>query len=361
MKKFVLILACFALVSTAVAQYQFYGTTGPLGQSLGGVALADNGDAYFVTFNAATSLLVHIPSAIPNLANDTATTTVVSTEVLPGGRGLNDVEVDAAGNVYINGTGAGTADTVLKKFGPAPTHTLLWSMQALDAAEQLRINGIGIIDADTLAVSRAWNIVAWKNTSDGLNKSTQVSGGGNYQRSLALNTTNNDIYAGKNGAFSASSLKVFTGGSPSNLTGYTFAAENFVNLGWSSEYGGATQAVAYDAANNRLVAADLPDSAASPADTVVGARIYSITGSGAGSSFTEVQFIDGREASAYKYAGITGVSAKRITTGTKQVDFLAVSVTVDTDGDGGTTTDRFTAVDIWAVFPTAVADWMLMQ
>jgi hypothetical protein len=360
MKKLVLTLAAFALVSTAVAQYQFYGTTGPVGQSLGGVALADNGDVYYVTFGAASSLLVHIPSAVPALATNPTTGTVVSTESLPSGRGLNDVEVDAAGNVYINGTGGAAADTVLKKFGPAPAHTLAWSMQALDAAEQVRINGIGLMDADTLAISKAWNIVAWKNTSDGLNKSTEVSGGGNYQRSLALNTANNDIYAGKNGASTDSSLKVFSGGSLTNLTGYTFAAENFLNLGWSSAFGGATQAVAYDAANNRLVAADIPDSAASPADTTVGARIYNITGSGAGTNFSEVQFIAGREASAYKYAGITGVSAKRITTGTKQVDFLAVSVTVDTDGDGATTDDRFTAVDIWAVFPTDVPNWPLM-
>jgi hypothetical protein len=352
----VLLSLAFAVLfapATYAAGYVYAGNVDVPNETLGAVALTDSGDIYYVTFAGATSNFVFVDNAIGGLADDSYTTTLISTEVLPSGRGLNDVEVDATGNIYISGTGTAGADTVLKKFGPAPTHTELWSMQSLAAGEQIRHNGIELIDADTLAISEAWNNIRFKNTSDGLNKAGPVTGGSSYQRSLAFNPTNNDIYVGKNGSSVSSCLKVFSGGSPTTLASYALALDNLLDpYGNNTTFGSATQAVDYDNNNGELIVADNNDQATSGRDPNQGARIFTVSGTGASAVFTEVQAIIDRNSVIYN--NCYGISYARV----GSVDYLALAVQLDPDSTPGNG-DEFWSIDVYGIPPAGVTDWTL--
>lgn len=360
MKKIVILIGIMLLTVTAMAQYSYLGSIYSGGQdpgdpteTVGAVALKANGDLYYVTFNEAESHFVYVARAIPGCIDTTYTTHTLATDSFPTLRGFNDIELDSAGNIYISGTGNSTSDTVLKKFSAVPAHALQWSIQALDTAQQIRHNGIDILDDNTLAINQTWNAIAYKNTSDGLNTSSAVSGGSSYHRSLSLNTTNNDFYVGKNGGSVTTALKVFSGGSPSNPTGYSLALDNQMpNLGVSTLYGVATQATDYDPNNNQLIIADQKDSALSPADTVVGARIYNIAGSGASTIFTEAQFIDRRSPSAPspEYMNCYGVAYAKVTKPGCGGDYLALAVQ---------TYDMNWFIDIYVIPNAGVESWSL--
>jgi len=338
--KLLLICAVVLLVS-AVGQsqvdYTYYSSI-PTGAALGGVALKPDGDLYYVTFAAANSELVYVQNALLGYATST-----ITTEVLPAGRGLNDIEVDSAGNVYISGTGTAAADSVLKKFSAAPSHTELWSN--ID----YRHNGIELITDDILAIGQTWNVIVFKNTSDGSDTGTSVSGGSRYQRAFAFNTANDDIYAAKNGDYSDAALKVFSGGSPTNLSGYALALDDQLSpLGVSTPYGTATQPVDYDPINDQLLMGDTANQAIG--ESTGGVRVYDISGSGASTSFTEAQFVDRRDATYY-YSNVYGISYANVTAFSPPREFLAIAANV-TDG-----TDSFYSIELFRRVPLSVEDW----
>jgi len=343
-KVWIALLMVMCFVGLAAAQdYLYYGTLMPIdgGESPAGVALKSDGDLYYVTFNAASSDLVYVQDAVGCCQGDPCTSSVVSTETLPTGRGLNDVDLDSAGNIYINGTGSSGADTVLKKFSAAPAHTEVWS------ATDERINGIELMNDDILAVSVAWNKIKFKSTSDGVTSSTssEVSGGSNYQRSIALNPGNNDLYVGKNGANSLAALKVFSGGSVDNASGYSLALDNqLATLGVNSLYGVATQPVCFDGNNGQLIAVDKRDELN---DAYQGVRIYNVSGTGGSSVFTEAQYIDGSTAPGRtsQYYSVGGVAYAEI----GGLDFIAIAATYGPDY----------VIDIFRRPPTSVDDWHL--
>lgn len=283
-------IVILAMAMPAMAQYQYYGTIIPSATqtSMGGVALKSNGDLYYVTFSTSSELM-YVQNAVSGAPSKTYTISSVATLPMPSGRGLNDIEVDASGNVYVSGTGSAPGDSQLVKYGPAPTHTQLWSMLSLAAEQQIRHNGIELIGSD-LAISQAWNAITFKNPDDGTNRGVSVSGGSSYQRALAFNSINDDIYAGKNGNNVTSILKVFSGGSPTNTSAYAMALDNLLSdMGQSTAFGTATQPIDFDAGHSQLIACDADDQQVL-GDTV-GVRIYDVAGSGASSSFTEAQFI----------------------------------------------------------------------
>lgn len=351
--QFTLLIAVLVLFSVfASAQpYEFLKTI-PVGTSpAGGVALRPNGDLYYVTFAQANSEFIYVPNAI--LAEE-PTKTVIDTASFPALRGYNDIEVDSAGNIFISGTGSSAADSVLKKFGPAPSHTLLWDMQTLGGAEVVRHNGIGLMNDNILAVGAfggSWNSVGWKDANTGLTLSDPaISGGVNYIRSIAMNTHNNDLYAGKNGDNVNSVLKIFSGGTPSNLSGYTLALDNQLpNLGVATQFGTATQPIVYDPDKNQLIAADANDQSLSP-DTSIGVRIYNIVGSGASTQFNEIQFIDGRN-ETMKYGNVLGLSYAKITTFTPEREFLAISVS------SSDIPEASYAIELFRIVPSRVEQW----
>jgi len=341
MRQRLLLICAVVLLLPAIGQsqvdYTYYSSI-PTGAALGGVALKPDGDLYYVTFEEGNSELVYVQNALLGYATST-----VTTEVLPAGRGLNDIDVDSAGNVYISGTGADAASSVLKKFSAAPAHTELWSNT------DYRHNGIEVISDDILAIGQTWNIILFKNTSDGSDTGTSVSGGGIYQRAFALNTTNDDIYATKNGNYSDAPLKVFSGGSPTNLSGYALVLDDQLSpLGVSNQYGTATQPVDYDPVNDQLLMGDTANQAIG--ESTGGVRVYNISGSGASTNFTEVQFIDHRD-SAYHYTNVYGISYANVTAFSPPREFLAIAANV-TDGD-----ETFYAIELFRRVPSSVEEW----
>ena len=315
-----LTLACSALG----IDYVYYGSVVPSdpAKNLGGVALKSNGDLYYVTFDSATSILAYVANAIPGVKTSAYTVSTISTETgIPDtGRGLNDIDLDSAGNIYICGTAASGSPSILKKFNAAPVHTEVWSQSISD----VRTNGIDVISNDVLAVGTNFNVLAWKKTSDGTQyAANSVAFGDMYGRSISLNTTNNDIYMGRNGNSVLDGLKVIYGGTPSNLSGYTNVLDHqLATNGAGSLYGFAMQPIDYDTNNNELIAADIYDDGL--ADTIQGVRIYGITFSGASTVFTQLQFFDGSTipGRSGQYVNVFGISSNRI--GGK--DYLALAI-----------------------------------
>jgi len=345
-----LTLACTALG----VDYVYYGTVDvtipspSLTRTLGGVALKSNGDLYYVTFDNPDSILAYVSNAIPGVLTSAYTVSTISAETgfTDTDRGLNDIDLDSAGNIYISGTAAGGNFSVLKKFSAAPAHTLVWSQPISD----VRSNGIDVISDDILAVGTDFDSLAWKKTSDGTQYAPKSGPFGDYYgRSISINTTNNDIYMGRNGNNVLDGLKIIYGGTPSNLSGYTsFLDHQLATIGESEIWGWAMQPIDYDFNNNELIAADVYDAGAL-ADPVQGVRIYSISGSGASTIFTQLQFFDGSTIPSRtgQYVNVFGVSYNRI--GGK--DYLALAI-----GYGTITTTTY-AIDILVRSGTGIGEW----
>jgi len=288
---FMIGILMIAMAVPAMAQYQYYGTIIPSATqtSMGGVALKSNGDLYYVTFSTSSELM-YVQNAVSGAPTKTYTISSVATLPMPSGRGLNDIEVDSSDNVYVSGTGSAPADTQLVKYGPAPTHTQLWSMMSLGAADQIRHNGIELVGSD-LVISEGFSALTFKNPADGTNRGVSVTGGTTYQRSLAYNPSNDDIYAGKNGNNVSSILNVFSGGSPSNPSAYAQVLNNLLpDMGQTSTYGTATQPIDFDAGHNQLIVCDADDQGV-VGEEPIGVRIFDVAGSGASTTFTEAQYI----------------------------------------------------------------------
>jgi len=345
-----LTLACTAL---GIDDYIYYGTiavnvpTPSSTRTLGGVALKSNGDLYYVTFANPDSILAYVANAIPGVLTSAYTVSTISTEsgFTDPDRGLNDIDLDSAGNIYICGTAAGGNISVLKKFNAAPAHTQAWTTSISD----VRVNGIDVISADILAVGINFDSLAWKKTSDGTQyAANSVAFGEFYGRSISINTTNNDIYMGRNGNSTLDALKVIYGGTPANLSGYTSVLDHQLPaVGESEIWGWAMQPNDYDTNNNELIAADVYDAGAS-ADPFQGVRIYSIAGSGASTVFTQLQFFDGSTIPGRtgQYGNVFGVSYNRV--GGK--DYLALAI-----GYNGPPPTY--AIDILVRPGAAVGDW----
>lgn len=348
-KLFLLTVILLLALSNAIGvDYQYYGSitlTTP-NISLGGVALKADGNLYFVHFGANASDFVYVDNAVPGCLTDAYTQTVISTENLPTGRGLNDIDLDSAGNIYISGTGGNAEESVLKKFSAAPAHAEVWS------SNDVRHNGIEVLTDDILVIGEVWNKIGFKKTSDGTAEGTaSIAGGDNYGRSVTFNSSNNDIYMGRNGNSTLDALKIFSGGSPTNLASYALALDHQLStLGNSTATASATQANDYDWNNNELLAADAYDQAVPPNDTNQGLRIYSIAGSGASTVFTEIQYFDGSTISGRpgQYGNVYGVSYNRI----DGKDYIAIAGSY-----GGPPATN--VIDILVRPGSAVADWNL--
>ncbi len=355
MKQILFCTLLIALATTAfAADYAYLGSvvyTDNTDVPLAGVALKSDGDLYFVTFDADNSKLLYVADAITKSQDSSYTVTEIATTdvAIESGRGYNDVCLDPAGNVYVCGTGNSAATTAFKKYSAAPTHSELWS-----ATLGARINGIEALDNNTIAVAREWNWLRFMDASDGslFDPNIETQGGSNYGRAVALNSDNNDIYIAANGASHDWIIKVYSGGSPTNLSGYAYSVEGLLpGLGVSTQYGTAVQHIAYDSNNNQLLACDVNDQALTN-DTDIGVRVYDISGSAATTAFTQVQYIQPITTDRDTVTNVNGVSYVH---GDNEVDYMAM-ISVYTDGGDPATLSYY--IDIYRS-TTSVADWYL--
>jgi hypothetical protein len=323
MKRVILSGLLFALATAAMSQYSYrhefdakLGNGDDPTSSVAGVAIAPSGDIYWVTFEAGVSKLFRAPGAVAAMdAGTTPTRELVAIEsglpspvAIEAGRGYNDIEVDASGNVYIVGTGGSNATSILRKLGPAPTHTPQW-LFPLDARVQ------GVAKATTTLVVVTFGGVRIYDDATGALIGSEATGGATFQRSVALNAANNDLYAGRNGNNNDDSVNVWAGtaGPSVDANGnYTQAVTNAIpDIGIGSAFGVATQALDFDPVNSQLVAVDAFNSAAVPGpDTAIGVRVYGVTGAGASVSFSPVQFMDTTPNGAF--SGLNGVDYAQI-------------------------------------------------
>jgi hypothetical protein len=129
----------------------------------------------------------------------------------------------------------------------------------------------------------SWDGIEFFNTSNG-SQIAAVTGGVNYQRDLAFNSSNNDLYAAYNNSTASNSCSLWSGGTPASPASYSFIKEDLVTSGSIASLG--SQGIEYDARNGRLLIANKEDQRLD---------IYTISGSGAGTSVSLFQSIDGAD------------------------------------------------------------------
>lgn len=242
------------------------------------LAADSSGGIYYVTFQASTSRAVYVADPLTNPSSQVVITT--ATDFLSG-RGLQGVAVDSSGNVYVSGD---TEATWVKKFGPAPSFT---EDSGFTIGSTTRLLGCDLLSDNVLACV-FFGGIEFFDTSNG-DRITSVTGGQIYQRDLAFNSNNNDLYVAHNGNYMSSSGSLWGGGNPASPASYAFVKADLVSIGGvSTELGVGTHGVEYDARNGRLLIANKADQQLD---------IYTISGSGAGSSVNLFQSIDGSDSS----------------------------------------------------------------
>jgi hypothetical protein len=187
-----------------------------------GIAADSSGGICFVTFDGATSTLNYIADPI----GAPGTIQTIDTVALPTGRGLQDVEVDSAGYVYICGDDGGTA-TVLRRYGPAPTFTPDATFNANTAASARRHSGIAIVTGDPgspeliMGNFTTTGDIHFYLASDGTDVGSAVAAGAaTFQRDPSFNANNSDIYQSHNGA-GTDLISLISGGDAGDPSTYT--------------------------------------------------------------------------------------------------------------------------------------------
>lgn len=260
-----------------------------------GIDVDASGGLYFVTFQGGTSGAAYIadPIGAPGVISEFASPTV-----FVGGRGLQDIEVDSVGNVYICGDNGSGAAAVVRKYGPAPTFTADATFNAATAANIRRHSGITLLGDGVLgaSVTTAQDYVFY-NTVDGSDAQVLAGmGADTFQRDPTFNPDTNDIYQSYNTGSNTDFISVISGGTPSSLAGYTEVLNNLVSSALPQP-NIAALGTDYYPAENLLLVRDASTAA------VGKVHLYLVTGSGASTSVTLHQTIDASTTPAGAFSG----------------------------------------------------------
>ena len=169
----------------------------------------------------------------------------------PASRGLQGLQVDSAGNVYVSGDPGGA--TYIVKLTPAPDFEV---DDDFEVAGAIRIGGVALLNDDVIAAAQFGSLYFYDTTTGA--QLANVSGGTIYQREPVYNPTDDVFYCIVSGNNSNSLVRGYwSGGAPDNLAGYAFTAEELITDGsWGSPFGGATGNAYYDVANDWFITAD---------------------------------------------------------------------------------------------------------
>lgn len=221
------------------------------------LAADTNGALYIVSINNGGDL-VYLANPVASIDRSGSFPAAPSGEIVfsvtgwPALRGLQGVQVDSKGYVYLsgdNGTGA-----YIKKLTPAPHFNEVAAFNV--SGIPTRIGGVALLN-DEVLIAPAFGSLLFLNTADGSLLRT-VSGGANFQREAVFNSTDQVIYALANGADSPALLRgYYAGGSAQQLDGFQFHGSVMIGDGaLDSAFGGAAQNGFYDAEQYRLITAD---------------------------------------------------------------------------------------------------------
>ncbi len=268
----IMVLGSMAFGQSFVFHHEF-GTNSDYGPPYA-LAADSSGGIYNVTFDSTNSRAVYIANPL----SDTPTSQVITTASdFPVSRGLQGIAVDSSGNVYASGDTGGA--TWVKKFGAAPSFT---EDSGFTIGSTTRLLGCDLLSDNVLGcVSFAG--IEFFNTSNGT-QTAAVTGGVNYQRDLAFNSSNNDLYTAYNNSTGSNSCSLWSGGTPASPASYSFTKADLVTIGSVASLG--SQGIEYDARNGRLLIANKTDQRLD---------IYTISGSGSGASVNLFQSIDGAD------------------------------------------------------------------
>ncbi|MDX9753507.1 MAG: hypothetical protein RBU29_06070 [bacterium] len=176
---------------------------------------------------------------------------------IPNGRGMTGVDVDSQGNVYVSTDTGTAASSSIRKFGPAPDFELDFDFGA-EGIYGNRFESVGLM-TDSIVMGLLFDQVIFYDAQTGEVLHTAVLGE-NYHRDVAYNAATQDIYLSRNRTIDGYPVPVGTrlsGGSPTNLAGYTSVQINFIPQGGQvGQYGTKLQKLGYDPVNNLIMVVD---------------------------------------------------------------------------------------------------------
>ncbi len=177
---------------------------------------------------------------------------------VPANRGFMGVTVDDEGYIYLT-METGQADSSnVRKIQPAPDFGLDDVFGGGILFYNKRMNGIDFLGNDIVAVS-TFDSVEFLAAEDGTSL-YEISGGQTYQRDLAYNPENGDIYLSRNSQKpneAIGSVNLLTGGNVDNVERYSEFQNHFIPRGGiGGTYGANSQLIEYDAMNHHLIVPD---------------------------------------------------------------------------------------------------------
>ncbi|MCX7765393.1 MAG: hypothetical protein N2246_01635 [Candidatus Sumerlaeia bacterium] len=257
------------------------------------LAVNSSGGLFYATFDAGNSKVYYIADPI----NDPNTVVTISSSAFtdfPTGRGLQGVAVDSSGNLYACGDKGSGVPAAFKKFNP-PSFT----EDSTFAPDMTGVRILGCANFESgdrkYIATNTFNSIRFYDAIDGSYDGAHYTDNlPSYQRDIAINTNNWDIFTSRNGANTVGSVCLFTGGSPNNLNGYSRVTTTFItNTERSSTYGTAAHGIGFYAPDNLLFVGN--KGTENPTDNVGQLDIYQITGTGSGASATLITSITGLE------------------------------------------------------------------
>ncbi len=222
------------------------------------IAADANGGIYYTVFtfagaNQTRCFYVEDPIANAGTENHVLVSDAADTEV-PAGRGFTGVAVDSQGNVYLALESGSNDSANVRKLSPAPEFAEVDEFASGVVFAGIRYNGVEVLTDDVIALTTFSSVEFWDaNNSAPLHT---IGGTEAFQRDLAYNPNNDDIYISKNGNESTNSVTLLTGGTPDDPTTYAAEAGFIAQGGVDSAFGVNAQQIEYDSENNVIAVPD---------------------------------------------------------------------------------------------------------